>query len=185
MGAGPKARRAGVARMASNVVQKMLRQQVEAMEPVLNTAPTSMGLQLLRFMTSRMFKRHPGDAEGLRASQCGAINLLQTVEASAFSVSRDVAAAMSFFSLFGDDVSSEGSSRGPLNNLFLSSASDQKRLSQSEGVGGKGVRAYPFGVHVSESLLLGSSKAVAHFSQLHPCTPTSYDCDGLQGAVTV
>merc|ERR1711920_845622 len=38
---------------------------------------------------------------------------------------------------------------------------------------------------VSESLLLGSSKAVVHFSQLHPCTPTSYDCDGLQGAVTV
>merc|ERR1712060_1042057 len=138
MGAGPKARRAGVARMASNVVQKMLRQQVEAMEPVLNTAPTSMGLQLLRLKTSRMFKRHPGDVEGLRASQCGAINLLYTVEASAFSVSRGVAAAKSFFfSLLGDEVSSEGSSRWPLNKLFLSAASDQKRLSQSEGVEAK------------------------------------------------
>jgi len=136
--------------MASKVAQQMRQLQVEAMDPVLNTAPTLMGLQLLRLKTSRMLKRHPGDVEGLRASQCGAINLLYMVEASAFSVSRDMAAAKSFlFSLLGDEVSSEGSSRWPLNKLFLSAASDQKRLSQSEGVGGKGVSAYLSGVHVS------------------------------------
>merc|ERR1712060_839908 len=101
MGAGPKARRAGVARMASNVVQKMLRQQVEAMEPVLNTAPTSMGLQLLRLKTSRMFKRHPGDVEGLRASQCGAINLLYGRGISLFREPRYGSSQVVFFSPWG------------------------------------------------------------------------------------
>merc|ERR1712012_990818 len=72
------------------------------MEPVLNTAPTSTGLQLLRLRVSHITLLHPGGSGDARVCEHvgEARSTLGTVEASALCVSCDQTAAVSSSNFF-------------------------------------------------------------------------------------